>query len=106
MLPNRTNYYADAEPSNVNPGPADKTTEAPKEDEQGETAEIPKAVLGGRDLKPGEEVTLKVVKVLDGSVLVSASGGDDEREEEPPPEQEAAPAPTEPPAPAGDPNYQ
>ena len=61
------------------------------EDSENETtAELPKAALGGGDLKPGDEVTLRIVQVMEDSVLVKyASEG--ESEEMPPAEAEAPP---------------
>lgn len=91
MMPSKSNFYADAQPSNVNPGPADKPTEPEVKEDGGDdsqTAEIPKAVLGGKDFKPGEEVTLQVMQVMEDSVLVkyASEKGEEEQEEAPPPE--------------------
>ena len=51
MLPNKGNYFADAEPSAPS-GPDDEPT-APEKEEAGDsqTAEIPKAALGGKEFK-------------------------------------------------------
>lgn len=53
---------------------------APEEETGNEpTAELPKSVLGGKEFKPGEEVVLQVVQVMDNSVLVkyaSEEGGE------------------------------
>lgn len=96
MMPAKSNYYSDAEPSSPNPsGPPDQDT-APEKEEEGDsqTAEIPKGVLGGKDFKPGEEVVLQVVQVMEDSVLVkyaSEKGG--EEKEEQAPEMAEAPGP-------------
>ena len=99
MLPSKGNYYADAEPppANVNPGPQDKPTDKEgDESAAGQSAEIPKAVLGGKEFHPGDEVVLKVTKVLGDSVLVSYASNEEEEppKEEAPPPQQAAPTPT------------
>ena len=58
--------YTDTSPEA--PKPDEKPEE--KEDTQEPTAEIPKALLGGKDFKPGEEVMLQIVQVMEDSVLV------------------------------------
>ena len=70
MLPSTENNYADAEPS-APTGPPDKDT-APEKEEKGDdqTAEIPKAVLGGGNPKPGDKCEFEVVQVMEDSVLV------------------------------------
>jgi len=87
-------YYSDAAPPPAaGPEPAETQTEPEQEDqEDSQTAEIPKGVLGGKDFKPGEEVVLEVVQVMEDSVLVkyaSEKGGEEEAAAEP----AAAPAP-------------
>lgn len=37
---------------------------------QGETTLIPKSLLAGKDLKPGDEVVLKIVKLYDDQAEV------------------------------------
>lgn len=94
-MPPKSNYYADAEPSTAPDGPPDKDT-SPEKEEAGDaqTAEIPKGVLGGKDFKPGEEVVMQVVQVMEDSVLVKyASQKEEEKEEEQAPEMAQAPAP-------------
>jgi hypothetical protein len=81
--------YADAAPA----APTEKPTAEPQE-EKGEeaTAVIPKALLAGKDFKPGEEIMLEIVQLTeDGAVVKYAS--DKGGEEEAPPEE--APPPSE-----------
>lgn len=65
-----------------------------KEPAEGEsdsqTAVLPKAVLGGKEFKPGEEVVLEIVQVNEDSVVVKYAEPSGEKEE---------PAPAETPAP-------
>ena len=92
MLPSKSNYYADAEPSNVNPGPQDQSTENEGEESgDSQTAEIPKTVLGGNDFKPGEEVMLEVVRVMENSILVKYATSKGDEEQAPPPAEESEP---------------
>jgi hypothetical protein len=93
MLPSKSNYYADAEPSEPS-GPTEQEA-APEQEEKGEsqTAEIPKSALGGKEFKPGEEVVMQVLKVLEDSVLVKYASGEKEEQEAPPPEAAQAPPP-------------
>ena len=99
MMPPKSNYYADAEPPQDQSGPPDKDTSQEKEDAgDAQTAEIPKGVLGGKDFKPGEEVVMRVVQVMEDSVLVKYASGEKEEEEAPP---EQAPAEAPPPAAGG-----
>jgi hypothetical protein len=80
-------YYADAAP------PAEAQQEQPQPQEQekeeagdSQTAEIPKNVLGGKDLKPGNKCEFEIVQVMEDSVLVKyASEGGEEASEAPPP---------------------
>jgi hypothetical protein len=72
------------------PDPEEKNEQA-EDSEHETTAELPKAVLGGKDFKPGEEVMLQVVKVMEDSVLVKYSTKGEETEEAPP-EEEAPPS--------------
>lgn len=88
-------YYSDAAaPAEPPPAPEEDTTD------NSSTAELPKAILGGKECKPGEEIKLKVVKVMEDSVLVKFAGYDEEKDmesAETAPDAEAAP----PPAPGG-----
>lgn len=83
------NYYEDAGPS--------AEAAAPKEDAASDSnvATLPKAVLGGKEFKPGEEVVLKVVKVMEDSVLVQYASESGETEE--PPTEAAQPQQAPPP---------
>lgn len=90
-----TDYYADAAAPAATAEPEVKEPAEPKEEaSDSQTAELPKAVLGGKDFKPGEEVVLQVVQVMEDSVLVKYATEEKkpEEEEEAPPE-EPAPAP-------------
>lgn len=80
-------YYGDS-----NPGPAAPPAEEGQEKEsQGEekTAIIPKALLGGKEFKPGEEVVFKIVRFHDDSVEIAYATGEEEGE---PPHDEQAEA--------------
>ena len=90
--------YADAAPAPEAATPPQQEPKEAKPDDEGEggqTAEIPKAVLGGKDFKPGEEVMLEVVQVNEDSVLVKyasdkgsegeGGGGEGEEGAAPPP---------------------
>lgn len=93
--------YSDAAPAAAE-SPAAEAPEAAEEsapqEEQPQdnetTAELPKAILGGKEFKPGEEVVLQVVQVTENSVIVKYASGEGEGEygegEEAP---AAAPAP-------------
>lgn len=51
--------------------PTEQTpTETETETEGGQTALLPKSVLGGKDFEPGEEVVLKIVKVHEDEIEV------------------------------------
>jgi hypothetical protein len=59
---------------------------APAKDEGeaggGETAEIPIALLGGKDFKPGEEIVFKIVSLdpQSGMAKIAYATGDDEHD--------------------------
>lgn len=89
--------YSDAVPSTE----TEKPTAEPQE-EKGEeaTAVIPKALLAGKEWKPGDEIMLQIVQVNeDGAVVKYASekGGEGEQhrygQEEEEPEQAESPNP-------------
>lgn len=72
--------YTDAADAPGEEAPATETETSTAEEDAGNepTAELPKAVLGGKEFKPGEEVVLEVVQVMENSVLVkyaSEEGG-------------------------------
>jgi hypothetical protein len=62
-------YYSD----NQGDAPMDNSKAAEGGDEhmEGETALLPKSILGGKDFKPGEEVVLKIVRMHDDEVEVA-----------------------------------
>lgn len=81
------NYYEDAAPAQAE---APAAAEAPKEESgDSQTAELPKSVLGGKEFKPGEEVVLQIVQVMEDSVLVKYATGEGEGEKEETPEAQA-----------------
>lgn len=83
--------YADAAPAPQAPE-QEKEVEAKDTSSDSQTAELPKAVLGGKEFKPGEEVMLQVVQVNEDSVVVKYAS--EEHDEEPTaPEPKPAPAP-------------
>lgn len=70
--------YSDAEEAPSAPATPPETESPADQDEGGDVAELPKTVLGGKEFKPGEEVVLEVVQVMENSVLVkyaSEKGG-------------------------------
>lgn len=85
-MPNQ-DFYSDAAPPAAQEAPESEPTtpESDQEESQDEsqTAEIPKAILGGKDFKPGEEVVLEVVQVMENSVLVRYASDSGEGEEPP-----------------------
>lgn len=78
--------YSDAGPATAEPttpeAPAAETEEAPEKEQadESQTAELPKSVLGGKEFKPGEEVVLEVVQVMENSVLVKYASEKSEEE--------------------------
>lgn len=91
-MPN--DLYSDAAPeAAAQQEPATEPEPPPEEDSDTSqtTAELPKAVLGGQDFKPGEEVVLRVVQVMENSVLVEYASSDEPEQESAAPEPAAAP---------------
>ena len=50
--------------------------------ESGKTAMLNKGVLGGKDIKPGETISLKVIAIHGDEVEVSCDGGESEQSQE------------------------
>lgn len=51
--------------------PAEEAAETPKDEAaEGETALLPKTILGGKTFKPGDEVVLKIVREYENEVEV------------------------------------
>lgn len=51
-------------PGQLEPSSPDSAEDnAPPADAEGETADVPLALLGGEDFKPGEEVVMKIVSI-------------------------------------------
>lgn len=82
-------YFPMAGPSEPAAGPT-REPEAPaaQEEEQGPTALVPKSVLAGREVKPGDEVTLKVIRIHDDEIEVGSPGGEETPAPPPTAEQE------------------
>lgn len=83
-------FYSDASAPTSTPAEATEP-KAPAEGQEGETdsgtAVLPKAILGGKEWKPGEEIVLQIVQVNeDGAVVKYASEEGGEKTEEPPAE--------------------
>jgi hypothetical protein len=85
------NYYEDAAPAQAE---APAKEEAPKEEAgDSQTAELPKSVLGGKEFKPGEEVMLQIVQVMEDSVLVKYASESEGEPHDEKAEQAEAPSP-------------
>lgn len=87
----RADLYSDTESE---PGPAVEPAEAPEEEtpeESSNTFTLPIEALSGQELKPGDQVSLEVVRVNEDSVEVRKPG--DAEPEETEPEAPAAPPP-------------
>jgi len=78
------NYYEDAQPG------AEPARPVEEESSDSQVAELPKAVLCGKDYKPGDTVSMEITQVNENSVLVRCVSGESESSEmEPEPEPEA-----------------
>lgn len=62
--------YPDPYPD-VGSKPADAESPPEQDEDVGETALLPKSILGGKDFKPGDEIVLKVEHIYDDEVEVS-----------------------------------
>lgn len=81
------NLYADAVPA----GQSEPAAPEEEETSDSSTAVIPKALLSGKEWKPGDQITLEIVQMNeDGAVVKYASESGSEEESEAP-EPEAAP---------------
>lgn len=90
-------YYNDAPPA----AQAQPDAAAPPQEQGGseQTALIPKALLAGKDFKPGDEIVLKINAMHGDSVEVSYAPEKGEEGEAPQPEgEEAQAAPAQPPS--------
>lgn len=79
-------YLSDSDSTSAEPT-ADKAGGEPSADE--ETAILPKSILGGKEYKPGDEISLKIVRFHDDSVEVCPCGDNEEAEEGEAPMEEA-----------------
>jgi hypothetical protein len=72
-------YYQDPDQDPGAGGGATEPTEDQNPDEQpeGETALLPKSLLGGGDCQPGERINLEVVHVYEDEVEVKPVKGDE-----------------------------
>lgn len=64
--------YSDSAPS--------EGGETPKKGEE-QTAVIPKALLAGKEFKPGEEIIFKIVSIHDDEVEIAYATGEGDKEE-------------------------
>jgi beta-lactam-binding protein with PASTA domain len=86
--------FIDAGMTEETEAPMTEEVEGTEEEESSdaENALIPKSILAGQDIKPGQEITLKVVHVYEDEVEVQYSKGDSEAAEEGMPEMKSAEA--------------
>lgn len=106
MMPGETSdLYTDETAAPTPETPDQETAEEPEapEEDAAPTAELPKSVLGGKEFKPGEEVVLKVVQVMENSVLVQYATDDEQYSEEEAPAEESGAAGSEMPEASGNP---
>lgn len=95
QAPSEQDLYGDASATE----PTSDQTDS-ESDTGGETALLPKSILEGQELKPGDEITLKIVRFHDKEVEVMPTGsGEEEQEGEEPSMESETPASTEPGAP-------
>lgn len=94
-MPAANDYYSDA--AATEPTMPAKEPEPAEGEGDNETTIIPKAVLGGRECKPGEKLEFEVTDVMEDSVAVKFSGYQEEEE----PETETAEIPPAPMSQAG-----
>jgi hypothetical protein len=75
-------YYQDADQDAGVDAGQQLGDQSPDENEQpeGETALLPKSLLGGGDCQPGEKISLEVVHVYEDEVEVRPVKGDEEKE--------------------------
>lgn len=73
-------YYGDSEDADPSTAQAEPEKPDEKEDEGGETALIPKALLAGKEFKPGEEIMLEIVHLYDDEVEVKYATGKEDKE--------------------------
>jgi hypothetical protein len=93
-------YFADAPETKGEERTMPKEGEG--EEEYGETAVIPKALLGGKEFKPGEEVVMQIVSMRGDQVVIKYATGEGKEEEGGEQEPEGAAPPGEEAQPKGD----
>lgn len=57
--------------------PTPRESEEGEHKEEGETALLPRTILQGKDFKPGEEVVLKIVRIMDDQIEVAYATGEE-----------------------------
>jgi len=84
-----TDYYPDTENTAASAPAAPDTSAADTEqnpesdtEDLGETALVPKSILAGKELQPGDTVTFKVVHLYDDEVELRPASESNEEEEE------------------------
>lgn len=84
-----TDYYPSPDTADESPpAAADTSNEGSQQgtesdDEVGETALVPKSILAGKDLQPGDTVTFKVVHLYDDEIALRPVSESKEEETEP-----------------------
>lgn len=82
-----TNYYPStddtAESAPAAPDTEGTAGEQKPNDELGETALVPKSILAGKELQPGDTVTFKVVHLYDDEIELRPANEPKETEPEP-----------------------
>lgn len=79
------NYYNENPGGDMVPAGPDATPPAGspgEKEEYGETALLPKSILGGKEFKPGEEVVLEIVHIYEDEVEVKYASEEGSKEEE------------------------
>lgn len=82
-----TDYYPQTDTADESPPAADTSSEDNQQgtesnDEVGETALVPKSILAGKELQPGDTVTFKVVHLYDDEIALRPVSESKEEETE------------------------
>ncbi len=77
-MPSQDSYYPDTG-EDTQPTGEDNTPD--DEQAEGETALLPKSLLAGKDLKVGDEITLKVEHIYEDEVEVCPADSKEEKSE-------------------------
>lgn len=84
-------YYADNPGPEETPAPAKESAHAEQEQttEEKPTALLPKSILAGQKFEVGDEVVLRITRMMDDQIEVEYSYGDEKKgDEETPPKEE------------------